>query len=154
MIEFNANHRISIPLTKIPEPPLTLHHLHRAFTSIRLQDGTLDTRIIGDRIVSIYKLTFFKAIGVKENLKGFKVVEPTTEEFQMFQNYIGYTQEYKAKDFKKSAISGLWTALTHLIIRGLFGKHGGTNTLSKDRLNVIFSIYSGRKNAVDLPEVL
>ena len=42
----------------------------------------------------------------------------------------------------------------HLIIRGLFGKHGGTYTLTKDWLNVVSSIYSGRDNAVDLPEVL
>ena len=42
----------------------------------------------------------------------------------------------------------------HFIIRGLSGKHGGTDTLSKDLLNVEFSIYSGRNNAVDHPEVL
>ena len=42
----------------------------------------------------------------------------------------------------------------HLIIRGLSGKHGGTDTLSKDYLNVVFSIYSEHDNVVDLPEVL
>ena len=42
MIGFIANHPISIPLTKIPEPPLPLHHLHRAFTCIKLEDGTLE----------------------------------------------------------------------------------------------------------------
>ena len=42
----------------------------------------------------------------------------------------------------------------HLIIRGLSTKHGGTDTLRKDWLNVVFSIYYGCQNAVDLPEVL
>ena len=42
----------------------------------------------------------------------------------------------------------------HFVICGLSGKHGGTDTLSKDWLNVVFSIYYGRNNDVDLPEVL
>ena len=42
----------------------------------------------------------------------------------------------------------------HLIIRGLFGKHRGTDTLSKDWLYVIYNIYSGCDNVVDLLEVL
>lgn len=154
MIKFIANHPISIPLTKILDPPLPLHHLHRAFTSIRLVIGVLETTIIGDRILPIYKSTFLKAIGMKANPKGFKVIEPTSKEFQTFLNYIGYTQDNKDKDFKKSAISGLWTALMHLIIQGLSGKLVGTYTLSKDWLNIGFSIYSGQENAVDLPEVL
>ena len=69
-------------------------------------------------------------------------------------NYIGYTQDYKGKDFKKSVVSGFWTVLMHFIIRGMYGKHGGTDTLSKYWLNVVYSIYSGRENVVDLPKVL
>ena len=42
----------------------------------------------------------------------------------------------------------------HFIIRGLYGKHGGTDTLSKYWLYVVYNIYSGRNNVVDLPEVL
>ena len=95
MIEFIAKHPISIPLAKIPKPPLALHHLPHAFTSIRLKDDTLETTIIGDRIVPIYKSTFLKAIGVKSNPRGFIVVEPTTEEFQTFLTYIGYTKTKK-----------------------------------------------------------
>lgn len=42
----------------------------------------------------------------------------------------------------------------HLILRGLYGKHGCTNTMSKDWLYVVYSIYSGRDNDIDLIEVL
>lgn len=65
----------------------------------------------------IHKCTFLKAIVGKENPKGFKVWEPTTEEFQQFLNHIGYYQEYKVKEFKKSFVSGLWTILMHFLIR-------------------------------------
>ena len=93
-------------------------------------------------------------VGVKENPKGFKVQEPTAEEFQFFLNHIEYNQDYKAKDFMKSTVSRLWTVLMHFIILGLFGKHGGTDTLTKDWLYVVYSIDSGCNNDVDLPEVL
>ena len=42
----------------------------------------------------------------------------------------------------------------HFIIRGLSGKNGGINILSKDWMYVVYNIYSGRSNAVDLLEVL
>lgn len=83
MIEFIAYHPISIPLTKVPEPPLPLTLLHTAFTRIKLDTGILETKIIGDRIVPIQKSTFLREISVKENHpKGFKVQEPKNEEFQ------------------------------------------------------------------------
>ena len=63
-------------------------------------------------------------------------------------------EEFKAKKFKKSAILGLWTVLMHLILRGLCRKHGGADTMSKDRLYVVYSIYSGKTNVVNLAEVL
>ena len=102
----------------------------------------------------IQKSTFLRAIGVDENHEGFKVQEPTAEEFQHFLNHIRYHQDYKAKDFKKATISRLWTVLVHFIIRGLFEKHGGMDTLTKDYLYVVYNIYSGRSNVVHLPEVL
>ena len=92
MIEFIANHLNSIPLTIVPEPPRPLHHLHRAITTIKEEDDVVETKIIGDIIVPIYKSTFLKAIGVKENPIGFTVQERTAEEFQLFLNHIGYNQ--------------------------------------------------------------
>ena len=74
--------------------------------------------------------------------------------FQTFISYIGYNQDFKAKEFRKTAVSGLWTVVMHFVIRGLSGKHGGTDTLRRDWLNVVFRIYSGRSNVVDLLEVL
>lgn len=102
----------------------------------------------------IHKSTFLISIGVRENPKGFQVQEPTAKEFQQFLNHIGYDQEYKAKEFKKSVVSGLWTLLMHFIIRGLFGKHGGMDTLSKEWLYVFYSIFCGKDNAIHLLEVL
>lgn len=42
----------------------------------------------------------------------------------------------------------------HFIICRLSGKHGGTDTLSKAWLFVVYSFFPGRENAVDLPEVM
>ena len=74
--------------------------------------------------------------------------------FQTFLKKIGYTEEFKAKKFKKSTVPGLWTVVKHLILRGLSGKHGGTGTMSKDWLYVVYNIYSGRNNIINLTEVL
>ena len=84
----------------------------------------VDTKITGDRIVLISKSTFLWEIGVKENPKDLKVHGPTAEEFQQYLNHIGYTQDYKANDFKKSVVSGLWSVLMHFINKALSGKHG------------------------------
>lgn len=80
--------------------------------------------------------------------------ESTTEEFQTFLNNIVYTEEFKAMKFKKSIVPGLQVELMHLILRGLSGKNGGTIIMSKDRIYVVYNIYSGKTNAVDLTEVL
>ena len=73
MIEFISCHPISFPLTKIPDPPIPLRLLHTAFDRIKIEDGVLEIRIIGDRIVPVSKQTFFRAIGIPENPKGFVV---------------------------------------------------------------------------------
>lgn len=82
----------------------------------------------------VHKSTFLKVIRIRENPEGFKVQEPSIEEFQVFLNHINwvYTEEFKGKKFKKLAVSGLWTVLMNFILRGLSGKHGGTDTLIKD----------------------
>ena len=107
LTEFIAHHPMSIPCTKIPEPPLPFPLLLIAFERFRIHNHVLETKITGDRIVPIHKSTFIKAIGVTENPKGFNVLEQSTEEFQQFLNHIGYNQEYKSKEFKKSDVSGL-----------------------------------------------
>ena len=42
----------------------------------------------------------------------------------------------------------------HFIVSGLSGKYGGTDTLSKYCLYVVYSIFSDKSNTADLPEVL
>lgn len=55
MIEFISRHPISVPLTKIPDPPLPFRLLHTAFERIRIEDDILETVISDDRIVAIHK---------------------------------------------------------------------------------------------------
>lgn len=154
MIEFIAHRPIVVPLTKIPDPPIPFSLLHTTFEPIKIHNGTLETKITRDRIVPIHKSTFLKAIGVAENPEDFIIQESMTEDFQSFLNHIRYHGEYKAKIFKKSAVLGLWTVLMHFIVQGLSGKHGGTDSLSKDSLYVVYNIYSGKTNVVDHTEVL
>ena len=93
MIEFIAHHLIVVPLTKIPEPPIPLRLIHTTFRCIKIVNDVLETKITCDRIVHVYKSTFLKVIGVKENPYNFKVQEPTAQESQQFLNQIGYGQE-------------------------------------------------------------
>ena len=93
IIEFIAHHPIVVPLSKVPDPPIPLSLLHLAFDRINIEDGVLETCITGDQIVPIHKSTFLKVIGVAENPPNFTVQEPTTEEFQLFLNHIGYSEQ-------------------------------------------------------------
>lgn len=145
-----SSYPISFPHTKIHDPPIPLHLLHTAFKRIKIEDEVLKIGITGDRIIPVSKKTFLRAIGISKNPKDFTVQEPSSEGFQTFLNYIGYDEEFKAKKFKKSTVTGLWIVLMHLILRGMAGKHRGTSTMSKDWLYVVYSIYSGKTNAVDL----
>ena len=77
-----------------------------------------------------------------------------SEEFQSFLTQIGYIGEFKAKEFKKSVVPGLWSILMNFILRGLSGKHGGTDTMRKDWRYVVYNIFTRKANVVDLPEVL
>ena len=134
MIELIYRHPIAIPLTKIHNPPIPLRLLHTAFDRIMIEDGVLEIKKTGDRIVPVSKQTFLRTIRIPEDPKGFTVQEPSSEEFQTFLNHIGYAEEFKAIKFKKSVVPGLSTVLMHLILRGLSGKHEGTCTMSKDWL--------------------
>lgn len=69
------------------------------------------------------KIFFLRAIGFSPKPNKFKDLNPTAEEFQEFLAQIGYKGDYKANKFK---------ILMHMIVRGLSGKHGGTDTLSKE----------------------
>lgn len=44
--------------------------------------------------------------------------------------------------------------MMHLILRGLSCKFFGIDTMRKDWLYVIYIIFTGKSNVVDLPEVL
>lgn len=46
---------IAIPLTKTPNPQILLSLLHTDFERIKIEDGVLETKITGDRIVPVSK---------------------------------------------------------------------------------------------------
>lgn len=79
MVYLISNHPISVPLKKIPNPPISLRLLHTVFERIKIYNNVLETKFTDDIIVSIHKSTFLKVIGVAENPEDFKVEEPMTE---------------------------------------------------------------------------
>lgn len=97
MIEFISRHPIAVPLTKIPDPPLPLRLLHTEFEKVRIENNVLETMISGEWIFTVHKKIFLDMIGMPENPKGFKVQEPSPQEFQSLLNDIGYAGEFIAK---------------------------------------------------------
>lgn len=75
--------------------------------------------ISDDKIMLVHYSTFLKVTGIIENSKGFKVQKPSPEEFQLFLTQIGYNGKFKAKEFKKSLVFGLWNILMLSILRVL-----------------------------------
>ena len=71
MIAFIANHPISIPLTKISYPLLPLNRLHTAFTRIKIDNGVLETKITGDKIVPIHKSMYLRGHWCERKPQGF-----------------------------------------------------------------------------------
>lgn len=78
MIEFIAHHPISVPLTKILDPPIPVCLPDTPFERIKIDVDVLETKITGDRIVLIHKSTFLREISVKESPENFKFQEPAT----------------------------------------------------------------------------
>lgn len=107
--------------------------------------------ITEDKIILVTKDAFLRAFGISPNQKGFRVFEPTIEEFQEFLNQIRFNRVYKSKEFKKSDVPGIWTM--YIVMKGLLGKHGGLDSMSKDCLYLVYNIFTSRLNTVDLPEV-
>lgn len=55
MIKFIAHHPISVPLTRILDPPIPLSLLNIAFDRIKIENDVLETRITGHNIVLVHK---------------------------------------------------------------------------------------------------
>lgn len=147
-------HPTAVPLTKILNPNFPLCMLHKDFERIKINNKVHECLITDDMIVPVTKDNFLKAIGISLNTNGFLVVEPEVEEFQEFLNQIGLKWIYKSKEFKKFVVPGIWTTLMHIVMKGLSRKHGGSESMSKDWLYLVYSIYIGQSNAFDLPKVL
>ncbi|KAL7618681.1 hypothetical protein Lser_V15G04364 [Lactuca serriola] len=154
MIEFISIHPIHVPLTKIPNPKFPLSLLELAFKRVLVKDDCIEVTIIDDRVATVTKSTFLRAVGVDENPEGFVATEIAMDQFQAFLSEIGFKGIYKAKQFNKSAVPGLWTVLLHIIMKGLSGKHGGTDSMSKEWLNLAYSFFTGFSSTVDLPKVM
>ncbi|KAL4579451.1 hypothetical protein LXL04_015599 [Taraxacum kok-saghyz] len=83
--------------------------------------------------------------------------KPTKDEIGQFKQEIGYIHPQKPKnksDLVKSGCPAVWQVLIHLLLRGLSGKSDGTDSLNLLWTDFIYSIWSNRTNAVDLPQLL
>lgn len=89
---------------------------------------------------------------VSPNLEGFQVVELAPDKFQWFLNQNGFKEVYKSKIFKTFVVPWIWTVVMQIIMKGLSGKHGCLDSMSKDWLYMIYNIFTGRLNVVNLAE--
>lgn len=145
MIEFISCHPVDVPLTKEPNPSFLLRLLTKVFECISVLESTIEVYITRYGIIEVTQVVFLKVVGILPNPYGFIIFKTIYAQFQ---------EVYVAKEFKKSYVPGLWTFLMHIIVKGLLVKHGGSNSISKDWLYLVYNIFTGCNNAIDLPEVI
>ncbi|KAL4571091.1 hypothetical protein LXL04_017841 [Taraxacum kok-saghyz] len=88
---------------------------------------------------------------------GIKATITNRYEIAQFKQEIGYIHPQKPKnksDLVKSGCPAVWQVLIHLLLRSLSGKSGGTDSLNLLWTDFIYSIWSNRPNAVDVPQLL
>ena len=151
MNEFISHHPIAIPLTKTPNPKFLSGSfiLHLKGSRLKTMWSKPRSKVIA--LCQCQNKLFSKQLGYHKTPR---ILSWKNERLKTFLNDIGNSKEFKAKKFKKSAIPGLWTVLTHLVLRGLSIKHGGTDMMRKDWFHVVYNIYFGRSNVVDLIKIL
>lgn len=61
-IELISKHPIAIPLTKIANRDFLFMFFHKAFELVKFKYAVLEETFIDDRIVAVYKATFFVSL--------------------------------------------------------------------------------------------
>ncbi|KAL4559822.1 hypothetical protein LXL04_031968 [Taraxacum kok-saghyz] len=158
VIEFLNVFPLHEALTAVPKTPISQVLMKLAVDSfVKNDDNTITVNIQNDMKATITKSMFLNAIRVPENPSNFTICKPTKEEIGQFKQEIGYIHPQKAKnksDLVKSGCPAVWQVLIHLLLRSLSGKSGGTDSLNLLWTDFIYSIWSNRPNAVDVPQLL
>lgn len=124
---------------------------------VKNDDTTITVNIQNDIKATITKTMFLNAICVPKNPSNFTIFKPTKDEIAQFKQEIGYIYPQKPKnksDLVKSGCPAVWQVLIHLLLWSLSGKSGGTDSLNLLWTDFIYSIWSNRSIAVDVPQLL
>lgn len=97
----------------------------------------LECKIIEDKFVPTSKEMFLRAIRFPIIQNVFVLLNLWNSSVEVFFNQIGFKGTYKSKEIEKSIVPKIWKILMHILMNGLSGKNGGSNTMSKDWLYVI-----------------
>ncbi|KAL7588438.1 hypothetical protein Lser_V15G36250 [Lactuca serriola] len=147
MIEFLKSHPIHKPLTKSIKFPLSIIHTAYSSAIYDSDEEYIEFDINKDNTIKLWKAEFLEAIGLPERKEKKTFYEPTNEELFDVLDQMGYLPPRleMTPDFKKGKLPGIWHFLVHIIVRCLTGKVGGTSTLSRAFLVLLFGIYTGKE---------
>ncbi|CAI9295997.1 unnamed protein product [Lactuca saligna] len=147
IIEFLKSHPIHKPLTKSIEFPLSIIHTAYSSAIYDSDEEYIEFDISKDNTIKLWKAEFLEAIGLPERKEKKTFYEPTNEELFDVLDQMGYLPPRLewARNFLKGKLPGIWHFLVHIIVRCLTGKVGGTSTLSRAFLVLLFGIYTGKE---------
>ena len=154
VIEFIAKAFLKPPLTVVPKN-LPQRLVDLAFQHFVLKDdGEVEIQLENSQVGTVTQEIFLEAIGVAANPDKFVHKPPTEDQIHEFLLAIGYTGSLVPKDFKKSQVPALWATFMHLMMKGISGKTGGSDQISRDWLHLPYSIFKNEPSAVDFPKIL
>lgn len=153
MIEFVITHPIAIPFNKQHEPQFPLRLLLKDFERVRCQNRIIEVFIIDDKVVSVTNGLYLQSIRVPQNHEGFIGFSLLLLSFKIFFIKLVIVESIRIKNLKIYCFWNLedLNAYDH---EGVFRKACGSESMSKKWVNVVFSIFYGRSNVVDLLGVL
>lgn len=114
----------------------------------------LECMICKDKKVLFTTDSFLRVIGISLNPEDFSCRWAIYWVVSSILNHIGFKGIYESKEFKKYVVHVQWMILMHFVIKGLPGKDGGYESISEDRLYVIYNIFTAETNDADHPYVL
>ncbi|KAL4575113.1 hypothetical protein LXL04_021954 [Taraxacum kok-saghyz] len=147
MIEFLKGHPIHKPLTKSTEFPLSIIHTAYSTAVYNSEEDCIEFNINEDNITKLSKYVFLKAIGFPENKEKTTFYEPTNEEILSVLRQLVYLPSRMGlpSNFRKGELPAMWRFLMHFLLRCLTGKTGGTDTVNRSFLVLLFGIYTGKE---------
>lgn len=147
MIKFLKNHPLRKPLTKSTAFPLSIIHKAYSTAVYNSKEDYIKFDINEDKITKLSKDVFLKAIGLPKSKREKTFYEPTNKELFDVLDQMGYLPPRleTTPSFKKTKLPAMWQFLVHLFVRCLSGKTGGTDTINRPFLVLLFGIYTGKE---------